>query len=191
MMTTEADDLAQLDKPLPVLKVTCTSTDCDNNLHCFKPKTRGAEHPTGTCRECGADLIEWDRVHTRNNNDTAFTFSMLKNEMIRHHMWHIPFDESAIRKARNQGRKKVYDGVRGRLKSSIGKAANGFDGRQTGMSGRVVYYAQHATATCCRQCLEYWHDIPRDRPLTETELDYCEHLVVTYLEDRADDIGME
>jgi hypothetical protein len=187
----EADDLAALDAPLTPIKVTCTSTDCENDLHCFKPKPRGAKHPEGTCRECGADLIDWERVHAHNNNDTAFTFDMLKNEMIRHHMWHIPFDEDALRKARKQGRKVVYEGARSRLKSSIGKPANGFDGRQTPMEGRVVLYAQHATATCCRQCLEYWHKIPRDRELTSDELDYCEHLVLTYLEDRAEDIGFE
>jgi len=34
------------------------------------------------------------------------------------------------------------------------------DGRQTPYRGHPVFVAQHATATCCRTCLERWHDIP-------------------------------
>jgi hypothetical protein len=34
------------------------------------------------------------------------------------------------------------------------------DGRQTPMRGHPVFVAQHATATCCRDCLNKWHDIP-------------------------------
>jgi len=46
------------------------------------------------------------------------------------------------------------------------------DGRQTPMRGHPIFIAQHATATCCRGCLEKWHRIPRGRPLTEEEVDY-------------------
>jgi hypothetical protein len=35
------------------------------------------------------------------------------------------------------------------------------DGKQTPMRGHPVFIAQHATATCCRGCLEKWHAIPR------------------------------
>lgn len=34
------------------------------------------------------------------------------------------------------------------------------DGRQTPMKGHPVFIAQHATATCCRGCLEKWHGTP-------------------------------
>ncbi len=46
------------------------------------------------------------------------------------------------------------------------------DGRQTPMRGHPIFIAQHATATCCRGCLEKWHRIPCGRPLTEGEVDY-------------------
>ncbi|WP_236638413.1 DUF4186 family protein [Mangrovicoccus ximenensis] len=32
-----------------------------------------------------------------------------------------------------------------------------------------VFVAQHATATCCRGCLETWHGIPKGRPLDAAE----------------------
>lgn len=35
------------------------------------------------------------------------------------------------------------------------------DGKQTPFRGHPVFVAQHATATCCRGCLEKWHGIPR------------------------------
>jgi hypothetical protein len=46
------------------------------------------------------------------------------------------------------------------------------DGRQTPMRGHPIFIAQHATATCCRGCLAKWHRIPRERPLSDEEVDY-------------------
>ena len=46
------------------------------------------------------------------------------------------------------------------------------DGKQTPMRGHPVFVAQHATATCCRGCLEKWHGIARGKALSETECDY-------------------
>lgn len=43
------------------------------------------------------------------------------------------------------------------------------DGRQTPWRGHPVFVAQHATACCCRGCLEKWHAIDRGRELTSQE----------------------
>jgi predicted Fe-S protein YdhL (DUF1289 family) len=43
------------------------------------------------------------------------------------------------------------------------------DGKQTPMRNHPVFIAQHATATCCRGCLEKWHGIPKGQELTEDE----------------------
>lgn len=40
------------------------------------------------------------------------------------------------------------------------------DGKQTPFRGHPVFVAQHATACCCRGCLEKWHRIPQGRALT-------------------------
>lgn len=45
------------------------------------------------------------------------------------------------------------------------------DGKQTPMRGHPVFLAQHACACCCRDCLQKWHDIPKDRELTPQEQD--------------------
>src|SRR5581483_3486957 len=43
------------------------------------------------------------------------------------------------------------------------------DGKQTPWRNHPVFVAQHATATCCRGCLEKWHKIPRGQALSEDE----------------------
>jgi hypothetical protein len=46
------------------------------------------------------------------------------------------------------------------------------DGRQTPMGHHPVFIAQHATATCCRGCLQKWHGIVKGRPLSTDEKRY-------------------
>lgn len=46
------------------------------------------------------------------------------------------------------------------------------DGKQTPMRNHPIFIAQHATATCCRGCLEKWHGIAWGRPLTDEEKAY-------------------
>jgi len=46
------------------------------------------------------------------------------------------------------------------------------DGRQTPFRGHPVFIAQHATATCCRGCLERWHGIARQHALDRDEQEH-------------------
>jgi hypothetical protein len=46
------------------------------------------------------------------------------------------------------------------------------DGKQTPMRNHPIFIAQHATATCCRGCLEKWHGIPKGHLLTIEEKAY-------------------
>jgi hypothetical protein len=43
------------------------------------------------------------------------------------------------------------------------------DGKQTPMRNHPIFIAQHATATCCRRCLEKWHGIPKGHALAADE----------------------
>ncbi len=56
------------------------------------------------------------------------------------------------------------------------------DGKQTPMRGHPVFIAQHATACCCRGCLEKWHHIPAGRPLTDAEQNYIIGLIMAWIE---------
>lgn len=55
------------------------------------------------------------------------------------------------------------------------------DGKQTPMRGHPVFVAQHATATCCRDCMEKWHHIPKGRKLTEEEQNYIVQVIMEWI----------
>lgn len=55
------------------------------------------------------------------------------------------------------------------------------DGKQTPMKGHPTFVAMHACATCCRSCLEKWHNIPKGRELTQNEKNYIFILLITWI----------
>lgn len=55
------------------------------------------------------------------------------------------------------------------------------DGRQTPWRNHPVFVAQHATATCCRGCLEKVHGIARGTALTEEQEDYVVDAIARWL----------
>lgn len=55
------------------------------------------------------------------------------------------------------------------------------DGKQTPMKGHPVFTAQHATACCCRSCLEKWHNIPSGKVLTDREQSYIVDVVMDWI----------
>ena len=174
---------------LKPLKITCTSSNCRKNLHCFratkKMKQWGLE---GTCRSCGARLVDWHRVHQRDFSDVTYTFNALKFEMIRHHFWHISLSPYAIRYALRKGRTDLSQAAERQIRRLVGPANPAFDGRQTpretSAKANAIHYAQHATASCCRKCIEEWHGIPQGRALKHEEVFYLRELAMLYLCER-------
>ncbi len=169
---------------LKPLRITCTSSDCDNNLHCFKKSREMAESDRGQCRSCGADLINWDRVHRRDIKDADFVFNGLKFELFRHKYWHKEIDIRTENHARRKGRIVLKNDVKKRLQNYIAPINNPYDGRQTPLDGNIIYYAQHALACCCRKCLEYWHGISTSIPLSDSQINYFVNLIMMYIDER-------
>ncbi len=172
---------------LKPLDISCTSADCESHLHCFKPDRRmKILNEFGKCRYCGIELIEWNRIHKCDINEIDYVFESLKYECFRHYMWHVEIDQRAINYARRKGRVGIRSTAENRIRKYIGRANPPYDGRQTPRegSGNTICYAQHATATCCRKCAEYWYGIPPDRRLTEQEIVYFTELIVRYIDDR-------
>ncbi|MBB2203092.1 DUF4186 domain-containing protein [Gluconacetobacter tumulisoli] len=60
------------------------------------------------------------------------------------------------------------------------------DGRQTPWRGHPVFVAQHATATCCRSCLEKWHRLPKGRALAPVEQAYVLTVIRSWLDREQD-----
>ena len=55
------------------------------------------------------------------------------------------------------------------------------DGHQTPMRGHPVFIAQHATATCCRNCLYKWHHINKNKKLSQDEIDYIVNIIMEWI----------
>ncbi len=98
------------------------------------------------------------------------------------------------RKFRLQGRELAYLQTWGlpRVMEQAGKfiderlapATPRNDGRQTPWRGHPVFVAQHATATCCRGCLEKTHGIAKGRDLTVDERAYALRVLERWLVDQ-------
>ena len=56
------------------------------------------------------------------------------------------------------------------------------DGKQTPMKGHPVFVAQHATATCCRECIRKWHKIQPGRELSRIQQEYLVDVIMTWIE---------
>lgn len=177
---------------LKPLAISCTSTDCDSNFHCFKfHKSKMMADQKGACRACGVKLVDWTRVHKRDVADIAYTFKAMEFELIRHHNWHIDIDLRAVNHARRKGLKGLLASAYDRIKKAVGPAEPYRDGTQTPREGNIIFYAQHATASCCRKCIEYWHDIPEGRDLTASEITYLVKLVMAYIKERMPNLTEE
>ncbi|EMH4161074.1 DUF4186 domain-containing protein [Pluralibacter gergoviae] len=55
------------------------------------------------------------------------------------------------------------------------------DGKQTPMRGHPVFIAQHATATCCRGCLQKWHGIAQHCDLSQEQQAYIVSVIHHWL----------
>jgi hypothetical protein len=176
------DELPTFEK----VKITCSSSNCEDDKHCYRPR-RGQwkdDGVRGECQACGDTSVDMSVTRALDASDPEAIFAQLGRELIRDRFLNAPIDE----KGRHEIHKHGVDGLRARvaqhLLSRIGPTPNMWDGRQTPMEGSVLNLAQHATATCCRKCLYYWYGVPRNRPLDDRELDFCENMVLAYLERR-------
>lgn len=178
------------------LQVKCNDSDCESGKHAFAPNRRKKnweKNYDGQCRDCGAKLVDWDRLKQRDLKDVQGVFGELRRELIRHVFFHAPFDEASKTEAKALGLAGLKAKVRSHLMKKVAPEKIWRDGTQTPKKDSAIHFAQHATATCCRKCMEYWHAIPRGRDLAPAELEYCEALVCAYLDLRApalfDDLG--
>lgn len=178
-------------KELTPFDITCGSTKCEDGLHCFSLKKSSFRKfgKIGVCKECGIELIDWERIHKNNLKDSKFIFDSLKKELIRHVVWHTKIEKDALKFAKARGIKILEKDIRKILTQRIGKVTY-MDGRQTPKSGKeIINYAQHATATCCRKCLEIWHNIPPEGELSKKQLEFCSELVMLFIKEKVPNLN--
>ncbi|MBO4794107.1 MAG: DUF4186 domain-containing protein, partial [Deltaproteobacteria bacterium] len=56
------------------------------------------------------------------------------------------------------------------------------DGKQTPMHGHPVFKAMHATACCCRGCLNKWYRVPLHQELTESQQQRIVNLLMVWID---------
>ena len=83
---------------------------------------------------------------------------------------------------KEKGIDKIKNDAYDLIKKRIGPKVIPNDGKQTPMKNHPVFIAQHATATCCRGCLEKWHHIPKGKELSRNEKNYIYLLLITWIE---------
>jgi hypothetical protein len=96
-------------------------------------------------------------------------FPRLETSAFRRH-FHLGAREETYLSER--GLDTVMSHARRFVAERLAPAAPANDGKQTPYRGHPVFVAQHATASCCRGCLQKWHGIARGQPLSATEQEY-------------------
>ncbi|AHF76433.1 hypothetical protein Sant_1374 [Sodalis praecaptivus] len=92
-----------------------------------------------------------------------------------------PRDDAYLRA---KGMAVVLSHARDFIASRLAPALPAKDGKQTPWRGHPVFVAQHATATCCRGCLEKWYGIPRGVALTAAQQAFIVAMIALWLERR-------
>ena len=67
------------------------------------------------------------------------------------------------------------------VRQKLAPAEPANDGRQTPMHGHPVFKAMHATACCCRGCLNKWYKVPLHRELTDSEQQRIVNLLMAWI----------
>jgi len=75
-------------------------------------------------------------------------------------------------------RNDTYEILNNRIKPKNPKN----DGKQTPMRQvHPTFIAQHACACCCRTCIEKWYNIPKNRELSNEEMQFIVNLLMKWI----------
>ena len=55
------------------------------------------------------------------------------------------------------------------------------------MRNHPVFVAQHATACCCRKCVEKWHGFKNGVELTEAQQEYLVEIIMEWIKKQCQD----
>ena len=81
----------------------------------------------------------------------------------------------------DKGGDKIREHAKDFVSQRLAPAVIPNDGKQTPMKGHPIFITQHATACCCRGCLEKWHHFPRGKELTEEQQDYVVDVLMEWV----------
>ena len=82
---------------------------------------------------------------------------------------------------KDKGLDTIYSHACDFIRDRVAPSEPANDGKQTPMRGHPVFIAQHATATCCRGCIEKWHKFHQHRELTLSEQEYLVSVIMEWI----------
>lgn len=89
--------------------------------------------------------------------------------------------EKDIKYINEKGYEKIKEHAYDFINKRLASACIPNDGKQTPMKGHPVFIAQHACACCCRGCLEKWHHIPKEKKLSDSEINFIVNLIIKWI----------
>ncbi len=182
-LTPEDVERKKTKKP-KLLGIVCRRSDCKRELHCFDSSASKLKFSPGRCQACGVDLIDWDAVRVRDLRNVDLKFQFFQKEWIRHFFFHVPVTVRIEAYARQHGMRGLTSKLDSQLRrGTMLRFMPALDWKQTKMlDGTIVHWARHATASCCRACMKYWHNIPLEQELTTEDIEYFKELAKRYIE---------
>jgi hypothetical protein len=179
------DDVERNKKKKPkLLGIVCSRSDCKRDLHCFDSRSSNLKFAPGECQSCGVALVDWDAVRIRDLRNVHVKFDCFKKEWIRHFFFHVPITMRVETYARKHGMTGLLSILDTQLrKNKMLRFIPPLDWNQTKMlDGTIVHWARHATGSCCRACMKYWHNVPLEQELTNEDIEYFKELARHYIE---------
>lgn len=181
--------------------MSCKASNCKENLpwaerrHAFESPTGKLPSLGGACIACGrTGLVDWDFCHARDPAEIEALTRYLRLELIRDIYWGAALPDRVIRNARKRSVGALHQSGELNLASAL-RVNHPKERRQTTFAdtpkATIIHCAQHATATCCRECLEKWHGFPPVQPLGKRDIAYLSTLVDRYVERRLHEPPLE
>lgn len=135
----------------------------------------------GNAKVAKADEASEGEVSSVMFSDVASLFLRLSQSRFRSSFYLNQKDRAIIA---DKGMATIREHARQIIARRLAPAFIPNDGRQTPMRHGTspVFIAQHATACCCRGCLEKWHHIPKGRALTVDEQAYVVDVIMQWIE---------
>lgn len=128
--------------------------------------------------QLNALLSYYLNMHPSQNQNISFTLEALSKSKFRS-SFHLKEKERsiAISKGSDTLRQHAFEIINNRIAAAFPDN----DGKQTPFKNHPIFVAQHATATCCRKCLQKWHHIPKGRELSRQEMEYIVNLLISWI----------
>ena len=163
-------------------KYNPSESRCMEGLHTFFRTTLFNQKGRPCCRWCGVDCVDWQLLHHRDQLALDSVIVELRKEYWRDTWFRRTIDVRTKNHALRKGKKMLREYANNHIRSSVGPAWPYRDGFQTPYANNVVFYAQHAVAACCRNCIEMWHGISKGKELTNQDIAYLTELVMKYVD---------